>query len=254
MITVQARATLRACMPPNGQALLHELPTVRPRTPLAGERGIDCNHSLPGSYRLESKDGQEHAPPRIRDALGEMVVLDHVSDPQIFMIDHIVGLDKRGGLLVVEIAPLAGDVLLRLGQQRDGFAAPAAAFRASCDSPLAAAQIRLRLAVVAGSEARLPAGPKAPIACGGPVPARPRVRILLYPLQFDHSNGFAGDAPRLARQALNPREFRHTSRVVTKSGPWQMSCARCRSSFRAIPLCPTSCHSVRVWQLGVPLP
>ena len=75
-------------------------------TPLAGERWIHCYHSLPGACRLESKDGQERAPPRLTDALGEGVVPRHVGDPQVCDIQRVVGLDQVVGFLVVNVPPL----------------------------------------------------------------------------------------------------------------------------------------------------
>ena len=112
--------------------------------------GLTATTRFPALRSLESEDGQERAPPRIGDALGEVVVLDHVGDPQVFVIDHVVRLHQREGFLVVEVAALAGDVLMRLGQQRDGLAPPVAALLASGDPPLAAAQIGFGLAIVRG--------------------------------------------------------------------------------------------------------
>ena len=38
------------------------------------------------------------------------------------MVDHVVRLDELAGLFVVEVAPLPGDVLLRLGEEFHRFA------------------------------------------------------------------------------------------------------------------------------------
>jgi len=59
------------------------------------------------------------------------------------------------GFLVMEVASLAGDVLMRLGQEYQRFGASVAAFRAAGDASLAAAQIRFGLAIVRwGADAR----------------------------------------------------------------------------------------------------
>jgi hypothetical protein len=39
------------------------------------------------------------------------MVLDHGGNPQVFLVDHIVHVDKLGGLLVADVAPLAGDAV-----------------------------------------------------------------------------------------------------------------------------------------------
>src|SRR6476661_7612401 len=62
----------------------------RTERPLAGERRRHGDYPLPGTCCLESEDGEKRAPPRIADALGEMVILDHIGHLQVFMIDHVV--------------------------------------------------------------------------------------------------------------------------------------------------------------------
>jgi hypothetical protein len=51
---------------------------------------MDRVHSLPGACSLESEDDEERLLPGVRDALRQRVVLHHVGNPQVFMIDHIV--------------------------------------------------------------------------------------------------------------------------------------------------------------------
>ena len=68
VIAVQARAAVGAGMPTDGQAFRGD--DTAARTGLTGERGMDCLHSLSGSYRLGSEDGEERTPPRIADAFG----------------------------------------------------------------------------------------------------------------------------------------------------------------------------------------
>jgi hypothetical protein len=52
------------------------------------------------------------------------MALDHGDHPQVIMIDHIVRLDKVDGFFVREVASLAGDLLLRLGQQEHRLTPP----------------------------------------------------------------------------------------------------------------------------------
>jgi hypothetical protein len=55
------------------------------RCRLAPQSGQSC-HTLPGTCRLEIKDGEKPGPARIRDAHGEMVVLHHqIGDPQLLV-------------------------------------------------------------------------------------------------------------------------------------------------------------------------
>src|SRR5258708_37239090 len=115
VVAVQTRPTVWAGVPANRQTFLHDDPAAR--TGLAGERGSDRLHSLPGSCSLESEDGQERAPPGIGDALGQGVVLHQVADPQVFVIDHVVLLDELTGFLVVKVAPLVVHVLMGFGEQ-----------------------------------------------------------------------------------------------------------------------------------------
>ena len=70
-------------------------------------------------------------------------------------VDGVVLRHQLVGFLVTEVTPLAGDVLMRLGQEYQRFGASVAAFRAAGDASLAAAQIRFGLAIVRwGADAR----------------------------------------------------------------------------------------------------
>jgi hypothetical protein len=106
VVPVQARATVRAGVPANGQTFLHDDPTAWPRAPLASERRMDRLHSLPSACCFEREDAQERAPPRIADALGESVVLEHVGRLQVFVIDRVSGADQGQRCVVVKVLPL----------------------------------------------------------------------------------------------------------------------------------------------------
>ena len=72
-------------------------------------------HSLPGACCLEREDAQERRPARIGDALGKVVILDHVGDPQVLVIDDIAFAHKRQRRLMVKVLSLAAHSLMRLG-------------------------------------------------------------------------------------------------------------------------------------------
>jgi hypothetical protein len=76
VISAQAPSTAGAPMPANGQASGDHDRTAS--MPLAGERRIDRDDSPTGACRLVAQDAQERAPPRTGDALGEMVIPEHV--------------------------------------------------------------------------------------------------------------------------------------------------------------------------------
>jgi hypothetical protein len=50
-------------------------------------------------------------------ALGEVVVLDHIADLQIFVIDGVVLAHECERRLMVKVPPLASHLLMRFGQQ-----------------------------------------------------------------------------------------------------------------------------------------
>jgi hypothetical protein len=80
-------------MPADRQAFLRH--DAAARTPLTGKRRIDRNNLSTGARCLVAQDGQECTPARIRDALGEVVILDHVADLQIFVKNCAVLLNER---------------------------------------------------------------------------------------------------------------------------------------------------------------
>ena len=81
VIAVEAGPTLRAEMPADRQTFVDQ--DAAARTSLAGVGRRNHFHSLPGACSLESEDGEESRPPSIADALGEVVVPDHVGRLQV---------------------------------------------------------------------------------------------------------------------------------------------------------------------------
>jgi hypothetical protein len=109
---MEAGPTLRAGVPANRYAFVDHNPTAR--TGLAGERRVYRYYSLPGARSLESEDDKKRAPARITDALGRVVILHHVGDPQVLVIDRVVLPYQLKRCLVVIITSLAAYRLMRL--------------------------------------------------------------------------------------------------------------------------------------------
>src|SRR5215469_12119377 len=87
LVPMQTLSTLRAFVPTHGQALVDEDTTTR--TSLRGERRRHAYHCLPSLYRFARQDGQETAPARVADTLGEQVVLDQVGRLHVFVVDRV---------------------------------------------------------------------------------------------------------------------------------------------------------------------
>src|SRR5215469_8806523 len=84
-----------------------------PTTVLAGVLCGNRDHLTPGACCLGLKDGAKRCPASIGDALGEVVVPDHIRNPQIFHIDHVILLQQRECGLVMKVAPLPLHRLMR---------------------------------------------------------------------------------------------------------------------------------------------
>jgi hypothetical protein len=78
--------------------------------------GIDSDYPAPSVYCFGGKDDEERAPPRITDRLGEVVILDHIRDPQVLVIDCVVGSHERERGLVMKVGSLAAYDQMRLRQ------------------------------------------------------------------------------------------------------------------------------------------
>ncbi len=104
-----------------------------------------ASHPTPGAHCRGFEDAAERGPAGIADALGEAAIPPPIGDPQIFEGDGVVGAQQGQRGLVVEVAPLPREVLVRLGEQRDRLLAACAALLAACAALLAAAHAPLRL-------------------------------------------------------------------------------------------------------------
>ena len=83
---------------------------------------------MTGSLSLLREDVEKRAPTGVMNALGEMMVLHHPSDVQVFHTDTAVPLGIVLGGLEVEVAALATDFQMLAGDFSVGFAAAVAAF------------------------------------------------------------------------------------------------------------------------------
>src|SRR5260370_15892117 len=138
---MEARSARWARMPADREPLLDHLTAAGP-----GWRGVGRRHgygSLPSVRCFESEDGAKLAPAGITDALGEGVVSHHVGRLQVFVIEGVVLLDQGQGGLVVEVLPLALDMLMDTAQEMDRLAPPLAPLLAARDPPLGASQCHL---------------------------------------------------------------------------------------------------------------
>src|SRR5262245_28009045 len=146
VVAVQPDAAVRigTWMPPDGYALPPLTPTAG--TLLAGGGGLDRDHALPGSCRLESTEGEERSAARLRAALGASRSLPHGADPQIFVGARVVLAPELARLLVREVVPWVAEMLVYLGEQLHSLAAALAALRAPGGPALTASPVRLGLA------------------------------------------------------------------------------------------------------------
>src|SRR5262245_8618133 len=119
---------------------------------------MDRLDSLPGACSLESENGQKRRPACVRNRLGEVVIPDHVGDPQIFMINRIVLARQLERRLVMEVLSLAAYCLMRLGKNADCFTPAIAPLLSLRDAPLAFREIPFCLTVAAGREDARPIG------------------------------------------------------------------------------------------------
>ena len=81
---------------------------------LRGEARVDSDHLMTSSLSLLFKNREKCAPRGIQDGLGEMMVLDHIGESQVFYREMLVALCVLLGRLEVEITALTRDLEMRL--------------------------------------------------------------------------------------------------------------------------------------------
>jgi putative transposase len=126
------------------QCFAHSLTTSR--AILRRVARIHLDHYTASFFRFARKYQDELIPSRVTDALGEMMILHHPFDVQIFHGDRVelaYDLERR---LVMKIGALASDLLMLPGQKLNRLASPIAPLvRTARDSALRSLQFAFRL-------------------------------------------------------------------------------------------------------------
>jgi hypothetical protein len=97
----------------------------------------------PSFYRFDFKPLSQVSPASVHDALGQVPVVNHVSDMQIFDGDHVVGCNQCARQLVQKIFPPVLRPLVLPLQQHHSLATAIATFLPTRYSPLNHAQLGL---------------------------------------------------------------------------------------------------------------
>jgi hypothetical protein len=148
VVPVEAGSAVWAAMPADGETLLDHDTT--PATHLTGVGGVDWYGPATGAcclVRKDGEDGEERAPPRIANTLGEVVVPEHVGRLYVFMIDRVIGADERERRFVVEVLALPSHRLMRLGKECYRFASTVTTTLPPSDPPLGSRERAFRLPV-----------------------------------------------------------------------------------------------------------
>jgi hypothetical protein len=127
------------------QGLLNKFPTVA--TCLCRETRIDSYHPMTSSCSLFFEDVEERAPTSVHDALGEMVIFDHVRDSQVFNGDALIGLCIVFGRLEMMVAALSVNLEMGLCRTSGGLTASMGVFLTPAHHTLLASQSTLRRAI-----------------------------------------------------------------------------------------------------------
>ena len=146
-ITVGNVPTERTDMGSHRQTLLHDLATFEAL--LRGEARIDSNNCVPGSLSLFTQDVEECAPTGVHNALRQGMVLHHVENLKLLNGNHLVLFSVLFGGLILEIAPLTGNLEMRLRCTLRSLTVAMTAFLTTAYRALLASQGALRGAIEA---------------------------------------------------------------------------------------------------------
>ncbi len=116
MVSVQARSAVWAGCQRTDKPL--ETSTPQPEQVWLVYAGWTATTHRPAHAALKVRMLRNCSTSPHPDALGEMVVLEHVGRLQVLVIDRVVAAHQRQRRLVVEVLPLAPHLLMRLRQQR----------------------------------------------------------------------------------------------------------------------------------------
>ena len=103
------------------QTHLHDLTTLVAF--LRGETRVHSDDLMSSTLSLDFKYVEERAPRGVHDALGQMVILDHIGNLQVLYGNVVIVCSVRLGRLVVKIPPLPGDLEMRLRRAPRSFTA-----------------------------------------------------------------------------------------------------------------------------------
>ena len=115
VISMRLESTFLTPVFSHRQCFAHSLTTSRAILRRVGR--IHLDHYTASFFRFARQDQYEFIPSRVTDALGEMMILHHPFDIQIFHGDRVelaYDLERR---LVMKIGALASDLLMLPGQK-----------------------------------------------------------------------------------------------------------------------------------------
>jgi hypothetical protein len=135
---------------------VHEFPTVA--TCLGGKAGVHSNHLMTSTLSLVRENFEELTPSGITNGFGKMMVLDHVTDSQVFNCNMVIGLSILLSRFEVEIPPLSSNLEMGLCRTISGFPTPLASLFATANHALLASQGTLMLAIIPRISNSLPLG------------------------------------------------------------------------------------------------
>src|SRR5215475_917413 len=120
MISMRLEPTIVTPVLSHREGFAHSLTTSRAILRRVGR--IHLDHDTASLFRFARKDQDELIPSRVTDALGEMMILQHPFDVQIFdghRIEFAHDFERR---LVMEIGALASNLLMLPGQKSNRLA------------------------------------------------------------------------------------------------------------------------------------
>jgi hypothetical protein len=99
-------------------------------------RWIHFDHRSTSLFRFVDDDHYELPPSGVTDALGQVMVLDHPPDVQIFDFDALVLIDQLSRLFEMKIASLPFDLQMLLLKQSNRLLSPFASLDSARNPPL----------------------------------------------------------------------------------------------------------------------
>jgi hypothetical protein len=130
----------------NTQGLLNEFPTIA--ACLCGIAGIHLYYSMSSILSSGREDFKELTPTSVTNRFGKVMVLDHITDSQVFHSNHAMRLSVLLSRFEVEITTLTGYLEMGLCRTLSGFPLAMRAFLATAHYTLLTSECALALAVI----------------------------------------------------------------------------------------------------------